>query len=69
MKYREKNDNGMELHIDALEREILYRALELYAAKGSPEDFVIDNITQICEMEDALELPEFRYSYGGTENA
>lgn len=69
MKFAEKNDNGIELHLNVLEREILYRALELYAAKGKPEDFVIDNMLRICEMEDVLELPEFRYSYGGVDNA
>lgn len=69
MKFREKNDNGAELHIDAFEREILYRALECYAAKGTPDDFVIDNMPIICEMEAVLELPEFRYGYGGKENA
>lgn len=67
MKFSDKNDNGMEITINVLEREILYRALELYAAEGKPDDFVIDNITQICEMENVLELPEFRYSYGGME--
>lgn len=32
MKFVEKDGNGLELQIDVLEREILFRALELYAA-------------------------------------
>lgn len=59
MKFLEKDGNGMELQIDMLEREILFRALELYAAEGEPEDFVVNNMFAIYEMEDALDLPRF----------
>lgn len=59
MKFAQKNNDGIEIHLELKEREILYKALEHYAAKGKPEDYVIDNLLKICEMEDVLYLPEF----------
>ena len=59
MLYSQKNDDGIELHVNVAEREILYKVLEHYAAVGKPEEYIVENMPKICQMEDVLFLPEF----------
>ena len=60
MRFREKNDGGLELHVDAEERKLLYRALYHYSAYGGPEGYVVDEIGRICEILRVLETEELR---------
>ena len=58
MQYREKNDDGIELHLDVKERELIWQALGIYSAYGK-ERYVLDDIPLICELRNVLDLPEF----------
>lgn len=55
MKFAFKNDGGMELHIDASERELLFNALKFYSAYGKNEKYIIEQIPSICEIMNVLE--------------
>lgn len=63
-KWCEKNDGGIELHLDAEEREILYDALRHYSAygerTGAREITIVDRIPRICELMNVLDSPHFR---------
>lgn len=58
MKFAEKNDGGIELHIDGCERTLLFDALRHYSAYGKDENKIIENIPKICEMMNVLETTE-----------
>lgn len=64
MKYREKNDGGIELHVEPEERKLLYRALRHYSAYHQPEKDVIEDIPKICEIMNVLDLPSLRIGEG-----
>lgn len=55
MLYREKNDGGIELHLTASERGLLYDALRHYSAYGKDEKYVIEQIPTICEIMNVLD--------------
>ncbi|MBE6729685.1 MAG: hypothetical protein E7568_05585 [Ruminococcaceae bacterium] len=58
MKFAEKNDGGIELHLSIKERELIFNALRHYSAYGKLS--CIDNyISEICEITNVLHLPEF----------
>lgn len=58
MKFREKNDDGIEIHLEPNEIKLLYEALRFYSAYGKEKE-IIDEIPQICEIMNVLSLPEF----------
>lgn len=60
MKFAEKNDSGIELHLDLEERELLYNALRHYSAYGKDNGYIIEQIPKICEIMNVLDLPEFK---------
>lgn len=60
MLFGEKNGGGVELHLDAEERKLLYRALYHYSAYGGPEGYVVDEMGKICEILQVLETPELK---------
>lgn len=60
MKFAEKNDSGIELHLDLQERELLYNALRHYSAYGRNDSYIIEQIPKICEIMNVLDLPEFK---------
>lgn len=49
-----KNDGGIELHLDAAERELICDALRIYSAYAKDHK-VDDRIEKICEIMNALE--------------
>lgn len=53
MLFSEKNDNGIELHLNFGERAILYMALRHYST-------IIEDLKTINEIMNVLELPEFK---------
>ena len=60
MQFREHNlDDGIELHLNVKEREIIYNALRHYAAYGKDEMNIIDHMPIICEIQNVLMLPEY----------
>lgn len=60
MKFLEKNDGGMELHIDKDERELLYNALRCYSAYGESRTYIVDSIPKICEIMNVLDGPDVK---------
>ena len=59
MKFAEKNDSGIELHLDLQERELLYNALRHYSAYGRNDSYIIEQIPKICEIMNVLDSPQF----------
>ena len=59
MKFAMKNDDGIELHLDKKERELLYKALRHYIAYGKNGNYIEENLESILEIENVLELSEF----------
>lgn len=60
MKFREKNDNGIELVLDLDERELLYNALRNYSAYAESRSYLEDQIPKICEIMNVLDHPDIR---------
>lgn len=60
MLFLEKNDDGIELHLDIDERELLYRALRHYSAYGEDDKYIVDEIPKICEILNVLEIDRFK---------
>ena len=60
MKWREKNDDGIELHLDLEERELLYNALRNYSAYGESRSYLLEQIPKICEMMNVLDSPAIK---------
>ena len=58
MKFNEKNDGGIELHLSLEERELLHDALRHYSAYGKERD-VLERMEKICEILNVLHLREF----------
>lgn len=59
MKFKEHNDEGIELVLNLEERELLYYALRHFSAYGTRESYILDEIPRICEILNVLHLPEF----------
>lgn len=59
MKFGLKNDEGIELHLNLEERELLYTALRHYSAYGKDDDYIMEQMVKICEVLNVLHLPEF----------
>lgn len=59
MKFSEKNNDGIELHLDVGERELLHKALRHYSAYGKEDEYIDFHIPCICEFLNILHLPEF----------
>lgn len=52
--FGEKNDGGIELHLNLQERKLIYEALRHYSAYGENEKVIVDEIPLICEMTNVL---------------
>ena len=59
MKFASKNNDGIELHLDKSERELIYNALRHYSAYGEKDSYIIEQIPKICEIMNVLDLMEF----------
>ena len=60
LKYAEKNDNGIECHLDKEERKLLHTALRHYSAYADKNDkYVDEQIGKTCELLNVFHLPEF----------
>ena len=59
MKFAEKNDNSIELHLTFEERELLFNTLRYYSSYVKPDSYFIEHIGKICEILNVLHLPEF----------
>ena len=59
MKFREKNDDGIEMHLDASERELIYNALRHYSAYGKDDKYIDEQLPKICELLNVLHLKSF----------
>ena len=55
MLFAEKNDGGLELHLNTEERELLYKALRHYSAYGKDNSYIIEQIPKICEIMNVLD--------------
>lgn len=55
MKFGEKNNGGIELHLDEEERELLFNALRHYSAYGDNNSYILEQIPKICEIMNVLE--------------
>lgn len=60
MKYREKNDDGIELHLSLEERELIYNALRNYSAYAESRIYLDEQIPKICEIMNVLDHPNIR---------
>ena len=59
MKFGEKNDGSIELHLSLKERELLFNALRYYSAYGVHREYILENTEKACEILNVLHLPEF----------
>ena len=59
MLFAEKNHCGIELHLTADERELLYNALRHYSAYGRNDTYILEQIGKICEVMNVLDSPQF----------
>ena len=59
MKFAEKNDEGIELHLNKEERELLHTALRHYSAYGKNDVYIMEQMGKICEILNVLHLHEF----------
>ena len=59
MKFKEHNDDGIELVLDPEERELLYNALRHFSAYGEHNIYIMEQIPKICEILNVLHLPEY----------
>lgn len=59
MLFKVKNNDGIELHLEPFERQLIFNALRHYSAYGKEDSYITDNIPTICEIMNVLELPEF----------
>ena len=59
MKFAEKNDNGIELHLSLEERELLYNALRHFSAYGDKDTYIMEQMGNICDILNVLHLKEF----------
>lgn len=64
MLFREKNDDGIELHLNTEERKLIYNALRHYSAYGKDNKYIDDNIVTICEIMNVIEFPECKKGGG-----
>lgn len=60
MKFKEKHNNGIELHLDLAERELVYNALRNYSAYGESHSYLLEQVPKICEMMNVLDSPAIR---------
>ena len=65
MLFAEKNDNGIEIHLNPTERKLIYDALRHYLAYGKKEKVIIEQVPDICEIMNVLELPEYKEHENG----
>ena len=63
MKFKEKNDDGIELHLTLEERELIYNALRHFSGYSEKENYVMEQMGNICEILNVLHLPEFDKRY------
>ncbi len=61
MKFREKNDDGIELHLDLEERELLYNALRNYSAYAQSRSYLEEQVPKICEIMNVLDSPAIKW--------
>lgn len=59
MKFREKNDGGVELHLSYEERELVHNALRHYSAYGKDDKYIDEQKPNICEILNVLHLKSF----------
>lgn len=59
MKFGLKIDDGIELHLNIEERELIYTALRHYSAYGKNDSAIMEQMTKICGILNVLHLPEF----------
>ena len=59
MKFALKNDDGIELHLNLEERELLFNALRHYSAYGKNEAYIMEQMGNICEIMNVLDFPGF----------
>lgn len=59
MKFLEKNDAGIVLHLTVRERELVYNALRHYSANGKADKYIDEQIGSICELLTVLHLKIF----------
>ena len=59
MKFAEKNDDGIEIHLDVAERELIHNALRHYSAYGKDDKYISEQIGKICELLNVLHIKSF----------
>jgi len=66
MLYGEKNDGGIELHLNVEERKLFFNALRYYSAYGENlhEKLIMEQMEDICCKLNVLHLPEFDRTEG-----
>ena len=50
MLFAVKNDNGIELHLSADERELLYNALRHYSAYGRNDTYILAECNYVAQV-------------------
>lgn len=59
MRFREKNNDGIEIHLDVSERKLVWKALRHYSAYGKDDKYIDEQIPNICEILNVLHLRSF----------
>lgn len=59
MQFRLKNDDGIELVLSPEERKLIFNALRHYSAYGEKDNYVMEQMGNICVIMNVLHLSEF----------
>lgn len=59
MQFRLKNDDGIELVLSLEERKLIYNALRHYSAYGEKDNYIMEQMGNICEIMNVLDMPGF----------
>ena len=58
LKFAEKNNGGIELHLSLEERKLVYNALRHYSVYSDSKASMLTVVPKICEMMNVLYISE-----------
>ncbi len=59
MQFRLKNDDGIELVLSPEERKLIFNALRHYSAYSPKDNYIMEQMGNICVIMNVLHTPEF----------
>ena len=58
LKFAEKNNGGIELHLSFEERKLVYNALRHYSVYSDSKASMVTVVPKVCELMNILYVPE-----------